>query len=1159
MLTFSLLGSFGIASDNDAATSGLPRRCVSLLSYVLLRRPERVYRERVAAALWPDALDAEARGNLRRHLYLLGRAIPQSRDERWLVYDAATVGWNPAVAATTDVELLRAAVSAENWAAAVAYYKGELLAECDDEWLIDERERLREGHISNLERLAAAERVAGSFPAAVKAAQELLRLEPWREAAIRILMEARAAMGDRAGALAAYERFAQRLRGDLDVEPMAETTALYTDLVRRSAPVVQRVPPPKVEPRVSAPFVGRETELETLREAWSRTLQQRGGLAFVGGESGVGKTRLVDELAASVVAGGGAVLRGGTTFIETSPYQALVEALRGAMPELAGKAERAPWRAALRPILPELLREHDTEPAVTLGPEAERSRLFEAVVAALQSFASTGPVLVILEDLHWAGSGTVAMVAHLSRRVLHERITIVATYRDDDLPRAHPLRDLRRQLVREGSASVVALGPLTAPDVERFFALRFGTAADDVLAGRYHAATEGLPLFLVELLAGVTNARALSPTPATELPQSLTATIERRMADLPEPARAAMEIAAVIGAGFDLEVIAEASGWSEAETLGHVGDLMERHVVRELPGSGAAYAFAHAFYRESAYTQIPVPMRRQRHARVARALAELYPGRLSELAPELARHYEEAGDAERAVLHLVASARRASELFANEDALAYSERALALRPRPPVELELRLLREEAHRRLGRREAQRAELDALAELARSAGDREAELEAVQRRIALAHITGDRATELGEIERAVALSEGAAPLWSAKLALARGRYHLRTSAHGEAREQLQRAARSFEAVGDAREAFETYIVLAEVERICEALPAVERCFAEAERLLGLCDGARAPLMRLYEERASFSFYRQRYLEADLWARRLLETAEAIADVAGQARAYYLLGSAAGWRFDIVTARAHLTRASELFEAIDDRHHVYAVGFEFGLLAVWLGHVDEALVRFERARAAAQTLGNAYGLAICAIALGHAATLVRDFGRAEEHARSAIEIAQQLAADSVLAPALVNLGIALVHRGALDEARTSLEQGRRLAEHSGRADLTAEAWSYLALVYAASDEPAAALAAARETLALVDAIPQPLRSGDRYWTVAAALRRAGDPLGAQAALRQGHAVVSAQLASIPDEESRRAFGALPAHHAILTQTPSPASSDVFRTVYA
>ncbi len=1161
MVAFSLLGSFGIKVDGSPLVSGLPRRCVSLVGYILLRRQERVYRERLAAALWPDVGDAEARGKLRRHLYLVGQAIPRSRSENWFAFDATTVGWNPAVAATTDVELLQAAARLEQWSEAVGHYRGELLAECDDEWLIDERERFRDAHVTNLERLAAHERSTGCNAAAVAAAQELLRLEPWREVAVRVLMETRHAMGDRAGALAEYERFSQRLRDDLDVEPMPETTALYRDLVQRVVHVpLQASPEAPCAPAVAAaPFVGREAQLETLRETWSRALQKRGSLAFVGGESGIGKSRLVEELATCVIADGGAVLRGGTTYIETSPYQALVEALRSSQ-KLANEAEPTRWRAPLRTILPELSSGNDGAPA-SLGPEAERSRLFEAVVAAFQALAASQPLLVILEDLHWAGSGTIALLAHVARRIGRDRISVVATHREDDLPRGHPLRDLRRQLAREGTASIVSLGALTPREVERFFTLRFGDAAEVTISSRYYAATDGLPLFLVELLKDVDGYDLLPSVLPSALPQTLAVTIERRLASLSEAALAALELAAVIGAGFDLELIAEATGWTEAETTRHVGDLIEKHLVRELPGSGAAYAFAHAFYREDAYARIPAVKRRQRHARVARALAELYPERLGELAPELARHYEEAGDGPKAVGHLVVSAARASEIFANEDALAYAARAIALQPCVKDELGLRLLREEAHRRLGVREGQRAELEqaqALA-LADSLPDRDTLFEILQRRIALAHAIGDRTAERLEIERAERLAEPSAPAWAAKLALARGKHHLRVSAHRDARESLERAARGFETLGDARGVFESYITLAELERIAEDHPAVEARFLRAERELAAFHDSRALVMRLYEERANFALVARRFLEVDAWANRFLETADATGDVAGRARAFRQLGSAAAWRLDVVAARTHLGRAAELFEALQDRYQVYAVGFEFGMLAVWLGHIDEALIRFERAMQAAQELQYTFGLAACFISLSHARSLACDFAGAEANAHRAIELARSVGADSLLAPALNNLGIALVGRGLSLEAETPLLESARLAERTGRSDIGADAQAYLALMYAMRNEAPAALAAARKAQRLMDDIPHALRSGNHYWVIARALRRVGDLAGATLASGEGHQLVMKQLDSIPDEESRRAFAALPAHRAILGFEAERSNSDVFRTVYA
>ena len=904
--------------------------------------------------------------------------------------------------------------------------------------------------------------------------------------------------------------------------------------------------------------MGANRSLRRYRETWARALQERGGIAFVGGESGAGKTRLVAELGTRVIADGGIVLRGSTTFVEGGSYQAIFDALRSAAALLSNeRTSGTAWSAVLQTVIPEFRAHSDTPTVSALDAQAERNRLYESVVVAFESLAFARPVLLVLEDLHWAGNATVALLGHLVRRIRRSPIAIVATYRDDDLARAHPLRELRRQLAREDNVALIALGPLAAGEVEAFLTARFG-AGGAALGARYYEATEGLPLFLVELLADVGSGE-LPALPPAQLPQTFAAMIDRRLGDLSLGAQAALEIAAVIGSGFDAELIVETTGWSEAETVAHLGELLARHVVRERLGGGASYAFAHEYYRENTYARIDETKRRHRHARVARALEDLYAGRLPELAPQLASHHEAAGDFQRAVAYLITSARGALAVFANEDVVAFAQRALALAPAQREELDLLLLREEALRRTGQRQAQRADLDRAEPLARVLRDDEALCDIVHRRVVLLAAVTERGLERAELDRADALASAQAPHWAARFALARGKHLLSVCDFRDARLNLERAAAAFAVLGDPRGAFDSFVKLAELERISTSFDIAETHYANAEGQLVAVSDSRAMQMVLYEERASFATLRQRYLETDMWARRFLTIAEEIGDVDGRARAHRHLGSAAAWRRDVATAREQLERASNLFAALEDRYNVYAVSAEFGLLAVWLGRIDEAVVRFEHAIATAHTFNYKYGVVACTLNLSYALYLGGDFSAAARHSADVVRLAREMSAETLRAPALVNLGASLRELGRIEEAIVYLRETATLATAADRADLANEAWSHLALALAVAGRSAESLAAAEHARAFMERVPLELRTGDRYWILARAYVQAGDDSAARVALADGKAIVLAQLESIPDDESRRTFRSLAAHHALLTDSLEPTLSDVLRTALA
>ncbi|MGH7757065.1 MAG: BTAD domain-containing putative transcriptional regulator, partial [Vulcanimicrobiaceae bacterium] len=303
MLSIFLFGALRMQGDGRPVRFAPPRRAAALLAYLLLKPGQPIDRASLAFTLWPDSTEDEARASLRRHLYLLQHALPPPAGEPWLSITASTVGWNPAAPAGCDVDWFRAALTDERrYDEAAALYAGDLLEGFEDEWVLDERERLRQRHIENLERLVQLRRGEARNGDALRLAQELLRLDPWREDAVRQIMALRQAAGDRAGALAEFERFSRRLREELDVDPMAETVALYGDLVRNAAPIATVAGEPVAavagEAAAAIPFVGRAAPLRKLGEIWSRGVRGRGSLVLIGGEAGAGKTRLVDEVAA---------------------------------------------------------------------------------------------------------------------------------------------------------------------------------------------------------------------------------------------------------------------------------------------------------------------------------------------------------------------------------------------------------------------------------------------------------------------------------------------------------------------------------------------------------------------------------------------------------------------------------------------------------------------------------------------------------------------------------------------------------------------------------------------------------------------------------------------------------------------------------------------
>jgi predicted ATPase/DNA-binding SARP family transcriptional activator len=294
-----------VCNGRDVAFSW-KRRTFPLFALLLLQRGAAVRRDDVAFRLWPDVSGDAARTDLRRHLQYLDRTLAEAGVERSpIVRDGALLRIDHAGGPWVDALAFEdASVESGRLEEAAALYRGDLLEPFADDWIVEERQRLRSLHLANLERLVAGYRGAGDFGSALRWALELQRLEPFREDLIRTVMHLRAELGDSAGALRTYADFSRLLQAELDVDPMDETAALHAQLQRRHAAAAV----PDTLPAESGAFFGRETELERL----GVTLAEDRLLTLTG-PPGVGKTRVALRLAR-----GAAVPADGIFFVDLS-------------------------------------------------------------------------------------------------------------------------------------------------------------------------------------------------------------------------------------------------------------------------------------------------------------------------------------------------------------------------------------------------------------------------------------------------------------------------------------------------------------------------------------------------------------------------------------------------------------------------------------------------------------------------------------------------------------------------------------------------------------------------------------------------------------------------------------------------------------------------
>ena len=439
-------------------------------------------------------------------------------------------------------------------------------------------------------------------------------------------------------------------------------------------------------PRVSSPvFVGRAAELDRLRTALGHAVEGRATTRLVAGEAGIGKTRLVREFLERARTEGTLVLVGeclplAESGIAYAPFvSALRTIVRGVSPVEADTLLE-PGRADLAHLLPDLAgaRTDAGGRPTSIGAVTPQARLFEAVFGVLHRLSAAQPIVLVLEDLHWADASTRDLLLYLARTAREERLLTIATYRSDELHPRHPLRPLLVDLARAGNVEEVELLGLQPDEVADQVTGILGGPAAPELVERIGARSGGNPFFAEELVAGGAAQGAL--------PRSLRDAIDDRVAQAGADARHLIRVASVAGARMDHRLLEQVLAWPPERLTGALRDAVEHHVlVPSAPDETPGYAFRHALVREAVYEELLPGERTELHATFARAIAARDDAGDdgSSSAAQVAHHWLMAHDPEHALAAAVAAGRAASAAFAFAEAQAFFERALELWPKVP--------------------------------------------------------------------------------------------------------------------------------------------------------------------------------------------------------------------------------------------------------------------------------------------------------------------------------------------------------------------------------------------------------------------------------------------------------------------------------------------
>lgn len=694
MLTIRLFGEFHLTHHGLPVMAVNQSRLQSLLTYLLLHRHAPQSRQHLAFLFWPDTNEAQARANLRQVLHLLQQALPAA--QHFLLRDSQTLQWRPDAPYTLDVAvfadyLAQAEVATVRGdqegvctalAAAVALYQGDLLPACYDDWIITERAQWRERFLTALETLLLHCEAQGHYTAAISYAQRLLQHDPLHESTYRHLMRLYALNGERASALHTYHTCVSLLQRELAVEPHPATKAIYTRLLDEDT-AQPSILTGAVHPASRLPLVGRGAEWATLQAIWRKAMHQGAHFVLIAGAAGIGKSRLAEEMRHWVDQQGMTTAYARSYAAEGDmAYAPVVEwlqngALQATLPQL-DKAERS----EIARLLPQLRAQSLALSPLPAQPERwQRRQLFAALAHTF--LLTKSPLLLIIDDLQWCDQETLEWLHYLLRVAVKTPLVIMGTVRAEEVDEHHPLSTLLLYLRISEQVTEIELGPLDKNASDALARQTLAQPLSSLLAAQLYQASEGNPLFVVEMARAVASwdkgapghTAMLAPPPATlPLPPKVLAVIQSRLHQLSQAARELMELAAIMGRAFSGMVLARASDQDEATLIRGLDELWRKRIIRE---QGAdTYDFSHDRLRDVADAGMSMIRRRFLHKRVAQALVALHGEQMTALSGQVAFHYEQAQQWAEAVRYYRQAAEASAARFAFPAALAYLEDSL---------------------------------------------------------------------------------------------------------------------------------------------------------------------------------------------------------------------------------------------------------------------------------------------------------------------------------------------------------------------------------------------------------------------------------------------------------------------------------------------------
>jgi DNA-binding SARP family transcriptional activator len=686
------------SSEGDSIDLGSPTNR-TLVAYLLLNRTNLIDRRRMAFIFWPQSDESSARRNLRQYIHRIRRTLEKVDPAGHLIQaDESIIQIDPKAQIWTDVDEFRSKsgpdASLDDMRSAVALYTGDLLEDIYEDWCQPNRRQLRQTYIGLLDRLSQGLQAQNHLEEALFYAQKWVDAETLDEAAHRRYLSLLALARDRNRAIIHYKHLKKILAGELNTEPLPETQALYRSIqegpLDHSASPSSIPPPtqPLLSSPVALPLVGRQSELSHLDQIYTSAQTGQGHFILVTGESGIGKTRLVQEFLSQYP--DIPTLYGVCHELElTAPYAPLKQALSNSLELVPESMLRSPppWAFTLAHFLPSLARRMPFLVVREISASQDSQSIPEALTSLLLTLTehlSGSTLCLILDDLHWGDNPTWDFLSFISRYAATQPWIIFGLCRLEDAP-PERLRLIRR-LERNNLLIRLPLSRLSPQETAQIAAhLLPEKPLDSLFLSRLYKETEGNPFFVIETLRAMKES-GHPPTltvdrtgriQAFSLPLSVQHVIEARLDRLSPQSQELLAVAAAIGRAFTFSMLIETGQIPAAQGISFIEEWLQRGLVREAANT---YDFSHDKVRQVAYATMSRARRQYIHRQIATVLETTVPPTDP---ATLAYHYARSDQPLQALPHLTKAGEQALQVRSYQEARQFGLRAVSLLGRLP--------------------------------------------------------------------------------------------------------------------------------------------------------------------------------------------------------------------------------------------------------------------------------------------------------------------------------------------------------------------------------------------------------------------------------------------------------------------------------------------